>query len=274
LLLRWPSRPGVTPRRSAGPQIPAGPALPGQGLETPGREGVGPYPQDASTQRPEPFHLPVVLLATGMVVGYELLIRGPGDTYARRILATMSPEGVDRVVLSTLRDLLPHVEPPVWLSVNLCRVRTAVGLFPPDGRAVLEVSERVPLGRRAIESLGALRRAGWRVALDDVGAGRNGFGVVQVLRPDIVKVDRRLIRRLTHDAAARHFVRALVLVARRIGATVVAEGVETEATAEAAARLGVVAGQGRLFGLEAARYDPTRRTLFRYWPDGMEVTNT
>ena len=49
---------------------------------------------------------------------------------------------------------------------------------------------------------------------------------------------------------------------------------ETEATAEAAARLGVVAGQGRLFGLEAARYDPTRRTLFRYWPDGMEMTNT
>jgi EAL domain-containing protein (putative c-di-GMP-specific phosphodiesterase class I) len=205
---------------------------------------------------------PVVRLADRVVMGYELLVRGPDDTSARRVLAATPPERLDRAALAALRDILPRIEPPIWLSVNIRCVRTLPGdLRPPEGRAVLEVSERVPLGRRDFEALRALRRAGWRVALDDVGAGRNGLGVVLALRPDIVKVDGRWTRRLSRSAAARHFVRALVLTAFRFGATVVVEGVETEDAAGAAAGLGVAAAQGRLFGLEAARYDLLRRTL-------------
>lgn len=91
------------------------------------------------------------------------------------------------------------------------------------------------------------RQRGARIALDDVGSGYSSLNLVAQLRPDIVKIDMALIQALP-DPSATAIVRAVTELSHGIGATVIAEGIETEAQADAAAEIGADLGQGWLFG--------------------------
>ena len=72
------------------------------------------------------------------------------------------------------------------------------------------------------------RRAGFLIALDDVGSGHSNFDRIAALRPDIIKVDRSLISGLDTEYSKQHVLRSLTGLAHRLGALVIAEGVETE----------------------------------------------
>jgi EAL domain-containing protein (putative c-di-GMP-specific phosphodiesterase class I) len=113
-------------------------------------------------------------------------------------------------------------------------------------RLVLEITERSPVS--CYDELNAvlapLRDRGMRVAVDDTGAGYASFSHVLRLRPDVVKLDRSLISSIDTDPAQRSLVIAVALLALDLGATLTAEGVETEAQARALADLGVDHGQG------------------------------
>ena len=94
-----------------------------------------------------------------------------------------------------------------------------------------------------------------RAAGCDAGSGQRTSAVVETLRPEFLKVDVHLIRGLEHDAFRRELVATLAHLARRAGALLVAERVESEAEREALVEAGARWGQGALFGSEAHAAD-------------------
>jgi EAL domain-containing protein (putative c-di-GMP-specific phosphodiesterase class I) len=94
------------------------------------------------------------------------------------------------------------------------------------------------------ETLDALRHIGVRIALDDVGLGGSDCRMIVECRADYFKVDRHFVRGCDADPHRRAVLDSVSHLARRLGARVVAEGVEAAADLEAVARLGVDLVQG------------------------------
>ena len=90
----------------------------------------------------------------------------------------------------------------------------------------------------------SLHDCGFLLVLDDVGAGHSNLDRIPIIRPDVLKIDRSLIRQLDSDYHKQETVKSLAHLARRIGALVVAEGVETEAETLTAMELGADLLQG------------------------------
>ena len=89
-----------------------------------------------------------------------------------------------------------------------------------------------------------LRRQGFLVVLDDVGAGHSNLDRIPLFRPHVIKVDRSLISGVRDDFYKQETLKSLVSLSRRIGALVVAEGIETEDEAISALELGADLLQG------------------------------
>lgn len=131
----------------------------------------------------------------------------------------------------------------------LTREVTSVARVPPR-RVVLEITEHgnpVPLDTLAARTR-PLRRRGFRLALDDVGAGTSTLGRLARLRPDWIKLDRCLTHRLETDAVQQNLVRSLDRFARDVDARLSVEGVESPAQLAAVWSVGVRYAQGFLFG--------------------------
>jgi EAL domain-containing protein (putative c-di-GMP-specific phosphodiesterase class I) len=110
---------------------------------------------------------------------------------------------------------------------------------------------------------------GWRVALDDVRAGWSSLSLLTAVRPDVVKLDKRLVQELPDDGA-RTVLRAVTDLAHQLGAVVVAEGVETEQLAEEVTALGADLGQGWLFGRPVRPQPPAEERQGRWQPVARE----
>jgi EAL domain-containing protein (putative c-di-GMP-specific phosphodiesterase class I) len=93
-----------------------------------------------------------------------------------------------------------------------------------------------------------LRRAGFLLALDDIGAGYSNLDRIALLKPDVLKVDRSLIAGIDNDFHKQETLKSLVGLSRKIGALVIAEGLETETEAMAALEFGADLLQGYLLG--------------------------
>jgi EAL domain-containing protein (putative c-di-GMP-specific phosphodiesterase class I) len=117
-------------------------------------------------------------------------------------------------------------------------------------RLVVEVTEhaRVDDYEELAGALEGLRRAGLRLAVDDAGAGYASLQHILRLAPDIIKLDMALTRNVQVDPRRRALVAALVPFAREIGATVIAEGIETEEERRTLRGFGAAWGQGYLLG--------------------------
>ncbi len=126
----------------------------------------------------------------------------------------------------------------------------------PD-RFVLELTEVGARDEAAVDRmLEHYGRQGFRVALDDLGAGQKELLTLLRVQPQIVKLDRELVRSVDVDAARAHLLGALAEFARRAGITLVAEGIETPGELDAVCRAGVGLGQGFLLGRPAPRPEP------------------
>jgi EAL domain-containing protein (putative c-di-GMP-specific phosphodiesterase class I) len=105
----------------------------------------------------------------------------------------------------------------------------------------------------------ALRKLGFGFAVDDAGAGYASFALIAALRPTVIKIDRDIVHGINHDSAKQALVEAFVSFGRRIGAHLLAEGIERRADLAALSNLGVELGQGYLLGRPAADPAPPRR---------------
>ena len=100
----------------------------------------------------------------------------------------------------------------------------------PASRVTLEITEQVLLGdlERVARTLAGLRDNGLHVALDDFGGGFCNFRYLKLLTLDTLKLDRSMIDGIAEDERDRAVLRAIVALARALGLSVVAEGIENE----------------------------------------------
>ena len=98
----------------------------------------------------------------------------------------------------------------------------------------------------------ALRRTGFGFAVDDAGAGYASFALIAALRPSVIKIDRDIVSGIARDDAKQALVEAFVSFGRRIGARLLAEGIERRADLAMITGLGVDLGQGYLLGRPSA----------------------
>ena len=116
-------------------------------------------------------------------------------------------------------------------------------------RVVLEVTERASLA--AIDDTEArmtrLRDLGFRIALDNLGAGYSGLSSFTTLQPEVVKYDMSLVRGVEASLTRRKVISSMTTLFAEMGTEVVAEGVETESERDALVALGVDLLQGYLF---------------------------
>ncbi len=187
---------------------------------------------------------PIVSIETGDVVGYEALARfapvplqSPEAWFDLAARAGLTPE-LEALALRTALEVAGRRPPPAgrFVSLNVSplllenpRIASVLASPPmaPEG-LVLELTERDPVAdydalRMAVAPY---RARGYRIAVDDAGAGYASLRHITELRPDFVKLDAGLIRGLTVDRARQALVRAMATFVGEIGAVLVAEGVE------------------------------------------------
>ncbi|MGH7435741.1 MAG: bifunctional diguanylate cyclase/phosphodiesterase, partial [Polyangiaceae bacterium] len=144
-------------------------------------------------------------------------------------------------------------------------------------RFVLEITEASPhvSGSRLQEILRHCAAEGFRIALDDFGAGYASLSALLGLSPHLLKVDKELVSGLATDSVRANLLRSLVDFARRSGIQLVAEGIETEEDLVAVLRAGAVLGQGYFFaapGEEARPLPDETRTKLRALASAVERT--
>jgi hypothetical protein len=156
-------------------------------------------------------------------------------------------------------------------------LRPAIELGEERLRVVVEVTERAAAGdpARLLATVAHARKAGWGVALDDVGAAPASLAVLPFVRPDLIKLDMRLLQGRT-TAEAAHIVNTVRAQAERTDALVIAEGIETIKHAREAAAAGATIGQGFLFGhpapLPSEMPPPTEAIPLRTIPAATSAT--
>jgi diguanylate cyclase (GGDEF)-like protein len=207
---------------------------------------------------------PVVDLASGHLIGYEALSRfshSPGRSpeawFAQAQGCGLGPE----LDAAAIRAALEPVGRPIGTHLALNISPSSLASEPVaealpanlDG-LVIEITERefVPDDETLVGALVELRKRGARIAIDDAGAGYSGLKQMMRVQPDIVKLDRDLIQRIHADPARMALVESFVRFARRIGATVCAEGIESLDELAVLGDLDVQWGQGFVLGRPAA----------------------
>ena len=202
---------------------------------------------------------PIVDIRTGRATGVEALARFEDEPHRPDLwFAEAQKVGLrEPLEIAAARSGLESLADRTgYISVNLSPDTIAAGCLDEllDGvdrsRVVVEITEHAPVEDYAalMAALDVHRPAGLRVAIDDAGAGYASFRHILQLRADLIKIDMSLTRDIHLDAVRQALTASLLTFARTSGATVVAEGVETQQELDCLARLGVTHMQGFLLG--------------------------
>ena len=210
----------------------------------------------------QPVFQPIVDLATRGVVGYEGLTRFTEGSRPDAIFTEAARCGLaidlEAATLETILDASAALPPSAWLNLNVSPELVLAGqplasiLERWGGQLVLELTEHTevtdyPALRASLDRLGP----DVRLAVDDAGAGFASLRHILELGPDYVKLDRAIVRQIHRDPARQALVAGMVHFAGQTGATLIAEGVETDPEAYEVQRLGVTLAQGYRLGRPA-----------------------
>lgn len=211
------------------------------------------------------------------VFGHEVLVRCAHPEFPHPGILFDTAEATGRVleVEQRIRELvgraLDGLSPLDTLFVNLHPATLGDPaffaednpLFRSPEQIVLEVTERASLD--GIDDLGGrisvLRDRGFRIAIDDLGAGYAGLNSFAQLQPDVVKFDIELIRGLQNSPTNQRVIESMVRLGRELNFVTVAEGIETNAELEAV----MLAGCDLLQGFLLAR--PAKAFSLPCWPE-------
>ncbi|CCQ13983.1 Phytochrome-like protein cph2 [Rhodococcus sp. AW25M09] len=211
---------------------------------------------------PDIVFQPICETVTGSVVGFEALSRfpfgggSPLSWYRDAIDSGLGPR-LERAAIDRALEAMHSLPADTFISLNASadtiRTTNLLDRLRPHlaSRTFhLEITEHERVDdylavTRAIENL---RTAGVQISIDDVGAGFAGLRHVIELRPDTLKVDYALVHGIDSDPLRRAAAAAIIGFARQIDATVIMEGVETEAELQVATELGAEMVQGFLTG--------------------------
>jgi EAL domain-containing protein (putative c-di-GMP-specific phosphodiesterase class I) len=125
-------------------------------------------------------------------------------------------------------------------------------------RVVLEITERASLHsvHDVLGRIGRLRSMGFRIAIDDLGAGYAGLTSFAQLEPEVVKLDMSLVRDVHEQPTKQTLVRTMIAMCSELGMKVVAEGIETPAERATIVELGCDLLQGFLFARPEVAFPP------------------
>jgi EAL domain-containing protein (putative c-di-GMP-specific phosphodiesterase class I) len=236
------------------------------------------FPDFLSHGQMKPHFQPIVELATGRAYGREALMRGRlGAVEVRGGELMAAAEAHDalfsfdyRARTAALEQGLPLLPDGEVLFVNLdpraaldvdATVRTTwpvvTRMNADPSRICIEVvkPERCADREMLAEMVQAHRQRGAQIALDDLSCGTEALLCLDVLRPDVAKIDMALTQGIQHSEARRKLIAALVELAHEQGTKVVAEGIERVDEYHTMLELGVDLGQGFYFG------QPTERPM-------------
>ena len=213
---------------------------------------------------------PIVSLSTKSIFGYEALLRSAEPTLpsptdvieaAERLGATRKLGRAVRAFAAHRRNqmnedwlLFVNLHPTDLLDPELTDPHSP--LMASADHVVLEITERAPLSglEEVRERVRELRVFGFRIAVDDLGAGYAGLTSFATLDPDIVKLDMNLVRGIEGSAVKRKLVGSVASLCREMEMLLVAEGVETVAERDVLSELGCDLFQGFLFARPASAF--------------------
>ncbi len=211
-----------------------------------------------------PAFQPIVSCSSRAVVAYEALMRSAEPALARPHDLLDAAErlhrlhDLGRVMRARVAAAAPHA-PPGLLFVNLHPLElndnqllaSDTPLSEIAGRVVLEITERAALDEVSglSKKLSKLRSLGYRIAVDDLGAGYAGLTSFSRLEPEFVKLDLSLIRNIDSSARKRTLLRGIARICSRdLGMQVICEGVERTEERDTLIEDGLDWMQGYLFG--------------------------
>lgn len=215
---------------------------------------------------------PIVATATGHTEAYEILLRSREPTLPHPGAVLRAAERLDRTeelgrqVRALSARLFDSAPPEALLFVNLhARDLADPELSDPSSplarnaeRVVLEVTERATLD--GVSDLAArirtLRSLGYRLAVDDLGAGYAGLTAFAALEPELVKLDMSLIRGIDASPVRQKVVRSMTKLCHEMGIRVVAEGIETKAELDIVVSHGCDLLQGYLLAKPGPPFPP------------------
>jgi sensor c-di-GMP phosphodiesterase-like protein len=212
---------------------------------------------------------PMVTLATGEVCCAEALLRWQrqnGSKISPELFIGYAEENgqisllTQFVLEKVITDLAQLANKEIPISVNLAGADLAAPMFVENlaalckkhqlapNRIELEITERsLVLGQSEIEVITRLRQAGHVILIDDFGTGYSSLSYLHNLPVDILKIDKSFVQALGSGAATHHVASHIVQMAKALGLSVVAEGIETTEQAEILKEMGVEWGQGWLY---------------------------
>ena len=215
---------------------------------------------------------PIVSYGKKEVFAYEALVRpttreitNPGMLFD---VATRLERIVDlgRIIRSKVAEAMAHAPCQVFLNLHpfelndeeLYSERSV--LAPYANRLVLEITERAALEEidDVRNRMARLRQLGFRLAVDDLGAGYAGLTSVAQLEPEVVKLDMALVRDVHRQPTKQHLIRSMIGLFNNLGRLVIAEGVESEEEAKTLVELGCDLLQGYLFARPTKTFEPAR----------------
>jgi EAL domain-containing protein (putative c-di-GMP-specific phosphodiesterase class I) len=216
---------------------------------------------------------PVVSWSRKCPIAYEALLRSgnavlthPGAVLeAAENLGRLNDVGravracVARVVAdAAVFDIFVNLHSQDLMDENLYDARAPLSLAA--SRIVLEITERASLEDvgDVSERIRALRGLGYRIAIDDLGAGYAGLSSFNLLQPDMVKIDMSLVRGIETSTTKQRLVASMTALCLDMGMSVICEGVETASERDVITGLGCDLLQGYLFARPAAGFPVPR----------------
>jgi len=223
----------------------------------------------------QPVFQPILAFGTGEILAYEGLIRGPDDSPLHTPVklfdaAARAGQLIELNMLCALKvvrqyarlglqqQLFMNVTPQTVLDVRdeVQRISRFIRDCGMDiAQVTIELTESQYISDRSIfrDALMLFRKAGFRVALDDLGEGFSSLRLWSELQPDFVKIDMHFVQGVSTDKVKYHFLKSLQHIAEGCGSSLVAEGVETMADFCILRDLGIDNAQGFLIGRPAQR---------------------
>ncbi|MBP1989420.1 GGDEF domain-containing protein [Paenibacillus eucommiae] len=213
---------------------------------------------------------PIVSLQDGAVYGYEALTRGPRNSifhspmelfkYAEKTgtlyaLDKMAREkAIQGSILDHDQQLLfinissEVIYDPQFIPGKTLEILQKYGLDPRN--VVFEITERSSIEDFALAKkiLEHYRKQGYRIAIDDAGAGYSSLQAIAELHPDFVKIDRSLIQDIHTNKIKEYILETFVTFAQKMNIQLIAEGIEHRDELTKLTRMGIHYAQGYLLG--------------------------
>ncbi len=206
---------------------------------------------------------PIVDVESSRILGHEALLRGNAspeelfrraeqvnrlfqlDIYAMNLAigAYRNHEKGSKLFINCHPTSFPHFHSFITLSI----MRNS---HIDASQLVIEVTEHQSLEDqvKVRNQVKLLKELGVRLAIDDFGHGFNNFSLVEVLQPEYIKLDKKLLKNIVFDSSARIVLSGIRMFAKEINVKLIAEGIETKEQLDIIQDFGINLGQGWYFG--------------------------